>query len=183
MNPTDDKLTLEKLRRGDAVEFERVFRATYAPLCRFVSRYVEPAVAEEIAQETYLRLWNDRERLDVRTSLRAYLFAAARNRALNHLKHLGVEQRWAEAETAASGGAHAEADAPERLDRAEVAQRVGRVVEGLPPRLRETVDLRWGEGLTHAEIAEAMGVTVKAVEANVARAKAALRAGLGGLVD
>src|SRR5687768_1996937 len=146
MGSADDELTLKRLRLGDAAEFERVFRSTYAPLCRFLARYVDPPAAEEIAQETFLRLWGDRHALQIHTSLRAYLFASARNHALNQLKRTDVHERWSEAEAAALESAHVEPDAPQALERAEVGARVRTVVDRLPPRLRETVDLRWGRG-------------------------------------
>ena len=57
------------------------------------------------------------------------------------------------------------------------------VIESLPPRLRETIELRWGSQWSQAEIAEAMGISVKGVEANIARARAALRAALHDLIE
>jgi RNA polymerase sigma-70 factor (ECF subfamily) len=182
MTSPDDERTLEELRAGDASELERVFRAYYGPLCGFLARYVGGPEAEEIVQDTFLRLWNDRERLQVNTSLRAYLYAAARNRALNHLKRQGIEQRWSEAEAHTPLDA-VDPEAPGSLERAEVSGRVQRAIASLPARLRETVELRWGRQWSHAEIAEAMAISVKGVEANVARAKAALKAALQDLID
>jgi RNA polymerase sigma-70 factor (ECF subfamily) len=182
MTSPDDQRTVERLRAGDASELERAFRTYYGPLCGFLARYVGAAEAEELVQETFLRLWSDRERLEVHTSLRAFLYASARNRALNQLKRHGIEQRWAEAEVLEPVGV-ADPEAYEALERAEVSARVRRVIESLPPRLRETVELRWGSQWSHAEVAEAMGISQKGVEANVARAKAALRAALHDLIE
>jgi RNA polymerase sigma-70 factor (ECF subfamily) len=182
MTSPDDQRTVERLRTGDASELERVFRAHYGPLCAFLARYVGAGEAEELVQETFLRLWSDRERLEVHTSLRAYLYASVRNRALNHLKRQGIEQRWSEVEALEPAGvAHPEPF--EALERAEVSARVRAVIDSLPPRLRETVELRWGSQWSHAEIAEAMGISAKGVEANIARAKAALRAALEDLIE
>jgi RNA polymerase sigma-70 factor (ECF subfamily) len=182
MTSPDDQRTVERLRAGDASELERVFRTHYGPLCGFLTRYVGAAQAEELVQETFGRLWSDRERLQVHTSLRAYLYASARNRALNQLKRHGIEQRWTEAEALKTPEA-IDPEAPEALERAEVSARVRAVIGSLPPRLRETVELRWASQWSHAEIAEAMGISAKGVEANIARAKAALRTALEDLIE
>ena len=109
---------------ADAViaELERVFRSHHAPLCGFLSRYVAAAEAEELVQETFLRLWNDRQSLAVHTSLRAYLYASARNRALNHLKRQGVEQRWAQAEAQGLTD-HVDPEGPRLVEAAESSRR------------------------------------------------------------
>jgi RNA polymerase sigma-70 factor, ECF subfamily len=158
----------------DEADFEALFREHYAPLCRFVVRYTEDAAfAEEIVQDTLLTLWRDRAELRVHTSLRAYLYASARNRALNHLKRLGRQRAFEESQQAEP------ASAPplqgDDLERAEVAEQVRVAVAALPPRVREVVDLRWGKQWSYAEIAEAMGIGQKAVEALVTRAKKELR--------
>lgn len=79
---------------GDERAFESLFRAYYTPLCRFLVHYLEPSVAEEIAQDLFLRLWRDRGQAPVRGSVRAYLYVAGRNAALNHLRHQRIHDRW-----------------------------------------------------------------------------------------
>jgi RNA polymerase sigma-70 factor (ECF subfamily) len=182
MTSPDDERTIQRLREGDPSELERVFKAHHAPLLGFLSRYVAAADAEELVQETFLRLWNDRQALAVHTSLRAYLYASARNRALNRLKRQGVEQRWAQAEAQGLTD-HVDPEGPLLVEGAQVSARVRAVIQALPARLRETVELRWVRQWSHAEIAEAMGISVKGVEANVARAKAALRVALSDLIE
>ena len=61
---------------------------TFGPELRlFLARYVgSPAVAEDLVQDLFLAIWDRRDTVRVRGSVRTYLFAAARNRALNHLK-------------------------------------------------------------------------------------------------
>jgi RNA polymerase sigma-70 factor (ECF subfamily) len=182
MTSPDDERTVQRLREGDPSALERVFKAYHAPLCGFLSRYVAAAEAEELVQETFLRLWTDRQDLVVHTSLRAYLYASARNRALNQLKRQGVEQRWARSE-ALELTDQVDPDGPRLVEGAQVSERVRAVIQALPARLRETVELRWGRQWSQAEIAEAMGISVKGVEANLARAKAALRVALSDLIE
>ena len=91
MPPANDERILERLRADESSALEALFREYYGPLCAFVSRYTTSDVAEELVQETFLQLWKDRANLRIHSSLRAYLYASARNRALNHLERQGVE--------------------------------------------------------------------------------------------
>jgi RNA polymerase sigma-70 factor (ECF subfamily) len=88
-----------QIRAGDAFAFERCFRAMHGPLVAFTARYVgDRARAEEVVQELFLALWRDRETLVVSGSFRAYLYSAARNRALNVRRRDAVERDWTDDE-------------------------------------------------------------------------------------
>jgi RNA polymerase sigma-70 factor, ECF subfamily len=175
----------ERIRDGDEAAFEAAFHLYYGPLCDFVERHVrDPQATEEIVQEVFLRVWTRRGELAVRESLRAYLYGAARNRALSHLKRRGVERRWAEAaerqpELAVLGSAPPSPD--DELRSREIAAAVQNAIERLPERARLVAALRWQHQLSHAEIAEAMGITVKGVENQLGRAARALRKSLSHL--
>src|SRR5205814_6202233 len=83
------------IREGNAAAFEGVFRTYYRRLCGVVYAYVGSAEsAEEIVQELFLKIWRQRESLEITDSLQGYLFRAARNESLNHLKHQRVELQW-----------------------------------------------------------------------------------------
>src|SRR5260221_10414421 len=86
---------LAGIREGNAAAFEGVFRTYYRRLCGVVCAYVGSAeTAEEIVQKLFLKIWRQRESLEITDSLQGYLFRAARNEALNHLKHQRVELQW-----------------------------------------------------------------------------------------
>ena len=170
----DDSALLERLRAGDSDAFDAVFRANYAGLVATAERMLgRRDVAEEIVQDVMLELWRRRETLVVEDSLRGYLFRAARNRSLNHLRHGAIERR-AEPELAADraeGGAAAHAALVEE----EIEVAVKRAVAGLPDRCREVFELSRVHGLRYAEIATTLGISVKTVEAQMGKALRILR--------
>ena len=85
----------DRVRRGDLAAFEEIFRAMHAPLCEVADSYVQSqAVAEEIVQDLFFAIWMKRDRLPNVDSLQAYLFTAARNRCLHHLRHRAMVRRW-----------------------------------------------------------------------------------------
>lgn len=169
----DDPELLARLARGDEAAYDAIFRAWYAPLVRATQAIVrDAAVAEELVQDAMLELWRRREQLDAEGSPQAYLFRAARNRALNHLRHLAVQRRNVGALQVEEAR---EASAPAELVARELEEAVREAIAALPPRCREVFELSRGRGLTYGEIAEALGITVKAVEANMGRALKSLR--------
>jgi RNA polymerase sigma-70 factor (ECF subfamily) len=169
---TDSDLLL-RLRQGDHTAFDALFRQWYEPVVRSANRVLhEPQVAEELAQDVFLELWRRREQLPDGSSLPGYLMQAARNRALNHLRHLQVQKKsQVYVEALSEPAEHADADAQAN----ELEQAIGGAIADLPPRTREVFLMSRERNLKYSEIAELLGISVKAVEANMSRALRQLR--------
>jgi RNA polymerase sigma-70 factor, ECF subfamily len=168
-----DRELLARLRDGDESAFDAIFRAWYAPLVRMAEGMLrERAVAEEVVQDVMLELWRRRETLAPDGSPQAYLFQATRNRALNHLRHVRVEER---GETNAAAELTMPAAADRGVAEEEIEHAVKAAIGALPPRCREVFELSRTHGLKYAEIAQTLGVSVKAVEAQMGKALRTLR--------
>ena len=64
-----------------------MFEAYFPRLCRFAAQYVDSENrARDVVQEVFLQLWERRRKWTVRSSLKAYLYQAVRNRALNRVR-------------------------------------------------------------------------------------------------
>ena len=169
----DDSELLSRLRQGDETAFDTIFRTWYAPLVRLAEGMLrERAVAEEIVQDVMLELWRRRENLAMEGTPQAYLFQSTRNRALNHLRHLKVVER---GQSFTPGGSASGPTAPNLLVEEEIQAALHEAVADLPPRCREVFELSRVQGLKYGEIASSLGITVKAVEANMGRALRFLR--------
>lgn len=189
-DPHDSGSEIELARRirgGDAAAFETLFSSYYEPLLRFAFGYVKSrGVAEELVQEVFFHLWALRERWEVQDTVSAYLYASTRNHALNWLRRGAVERRWAE-RVEAGGAAEAtlarSEHADERLRLAELDAAIREAIDRLPPRCRETFVLSRHHHLTYEQIAEVMGISVKTVQEQIARALRALRVGLAAWLE
>ena len=169
---TDSEL-LERLRRGDTSAFDTIFRTWYGPLVGTAERMLrDRAVAEELVQDVMLELWRRRETLAADGSAQAYLFQATRNRVLNHLRHLRIEQR-SEPEIRGESSPSPRADSALVHEELDVA--VQKAVQALPDRCREVFELSRVHGLKYAEIAKTLGISVKTVEAQMGKALRHLR--------
>ena len=130
------------------------------------------AIAEEVAQDVMLELWKRRESLDPDTSAQAYLFQAVRNRSLNYLRHERVE-RLAEPQLARAEAI--DTPAHSQVVEGELHDALMRAVEKLPDRCREVFELSRTHGLKYSEIAVALGISIKTVEAQMGKALRILR--------
>ena len=79
-------MEFQQIAKGDHSAYESLFREHYRPLCAFAFQYVKSSDdAEEIVQDLFVRLWQDRQKVNITSSLKAYLFTSVRNRCINAL--------------------------------------------------------------------------------------------------
>jgi len=169
----DERELLDRLRRGDEAAYETIFRQWYAPLVAATTALLrDSGPAEEVVQDVMLELWRRRESLTLEQSLRAYLFQATRNRALNHLRRLRVETR---GEPTIIAGMPTPAPADTEVREAELRVAIQAAIASLPDRCREVFELSRVQGLKYSEIATALGISVKTVEAQMGKALRVMR--------
>ena len=171
-----DQEHLEQLRQGIEAGFDDIFRTYYPNLVGFADSMLrDRAAAEDVAQEVMLELWRRRSNIVLETSLRAYLFQATRNRALNLLRHQRVAARLDP--MAVTPGSAPSAD--RELLEQEIAVTVRQAMTELPPRCREIFELSRIHGLRYAEIAQSLQISIKTVEAQMGKALRTIRERLG----
>ena len=173
----EDVRLMLAFRDGDERAFDALFERWAGRVLRFVERMVgEASVAEDLVQETFVRVWRARERYQPEARFSTWLFTIAGNAARNELRrpfrrapHDSVDAEPGPLELAAD-------DAP--LDALVDARRTGRGLEAglaaLPERQREALWLRAVEGLSYAEVAVALATSEKSVKALIHRARVAL---------
>ncbi len=156
--------------------FDALFRARYLGLCRIATRILgSSAQAEELVQDLFLWVWERCPVIDESTPSRAYLYRAAHNAALNRLRHQRMEQRWADDQPDAEPR---ESPPAAELEHDELLCAVQSAIERLPARCSLIYSMSRQEGLTYQEIADALDLSVKTVEAQMARAFRLLRRAL-----
>jgi RNA polymerase sigma-70 factor (ECF subfamily) len=177
---------IEGIGRGDVAAFEAMVRAYGPRLARFaVGLLGSREDAEDIAQDVLWRVWEGRGAWRPTVSLRAYLFTAVRNRALNLLQRGRIRARYqaamqhrAQHDAELQEIANPAAALEEEEERVAVTTALRRAFAGLTERQQSAVRLRYEHGLTFPEVAAALAVSLSAAEKIVARAIRALRAGM-----
>lgn len=163
---------MERIRHGDKGAFEALFEA-YAPgLCAYLARYIHSRdEAEDVVQEIFFRLWRQREEIQIAGSISSYLFLAAKHRALDHIRHEKVVDRFTARHAAWSEDSLGSNEAV-LLTLLEVNDAIAQ----LPARRKLIFNLSREQGMTHGEIAGSLGLSIKTVETQIGLALKALRA-------
>ncbi|GET28502.1 RNA polymerase sigma factor [Prolixibacter sp. SD074] len=87
MMTREDNELFDQIKKGNLKAFSVLFELYYQPLCGFAFVFVpEKEVAEELAANVFINLWKNKKHIAVRSSLKAYLFSAAKNQAFSHLR-------------------------------------------------------------------------------------------------
>ncbi len=165
--------------QGDRAAFSRLMTATKGDLHRFITRYVgDPDEALDLTQETYTAAWLSIRRYDPDRPFGAWLRAIALNKCRDWSRRRRVRRlvrgvMGLDAPEAMTVG-DPEPSAEDRVDDRRRVEGLNRALRQLPDGQRAPLLLAVLEGRSHAEIGQILGLTSKAVELRIARARKAL---------
>lgn len=185
--PSEDTELMRRVQTGDEAAFATLMQRWELPVKAVIGRVVlNASEAAELAQETFVRVWQQREKFRAGAEFRPWVFSIAINLARNRLRWWrrrpavsldewgGMEGRG----TSERVEGKTETIGPAALEQAERAAAVRDAIAALPLDLREAIVLFEYEQLSHAEIAAVVGATPKAVETRIHRAREKLRGAL-----
>lgn len=170
---------------GDRAAFSELMRQTKTALFRFIRRYVgDEQDAWDLLQETYAAAWINIGRYDPTRPFEAWIRTIAlnkcrdwsRRRFVRRLIRGGVDLSSPEAMSVPDGAAPAD----DRMEAGATLARLNEAMSRLPPHLKAPLLLTAIEGRSQAQTAEMLGLSIKAVETRVARARRKLSEALGG---
>ena len=166
-----DKELFSKIKKGDEKAFDILFRKYYAPLARFAMMFTKNEEnADEVVQAFFVKLWQQRTKLKINSSVKSYLYTSVRNTALNFIKKEQTRTMYEE------GFVQTEKE-PEtvQIENEDFNKIYQEAVEKLPERTREVFILSKNEGLSYNEIADFLQISAKTVENNMGIAFKKLR--------
>lgn len=183
MPPDADIAAMQRLAAGDDLALNHLMDRWKDKVAAFLVRMTgSTATAADLTQETFVKLYQSRDRYRPSAAFPTYLFRIAANLARNHA-------RWRQRHPTVSldneddhvtERADAQPGPDEQMERSEQLQRVEAALAALPAELREAMLLFTYQDMSYAEIAAAVGCSSKAVETRIYRARQILRSALGG---
>ena len=178
------KNLLQKLKSGDEDTYIALFKEYYVPLCAYSRRYVgRKDIAEEIVSESFFKIWENRKKLEIHSSIKSYLFQAVANNSLHHLRKLKKEKKiddyFSGIENENIGFSEISENITEQsLLLRELNALIEDAISQLPPQQQIAFRLKRVEGKKNKEIAEEMGIALKTVEMHLSKAMLAMRENL-----
>ena len=160
-----------RLGSGDPSALQELFQVHYSGVCRSLYRLVQDYhLAQDLAQNVFIRVWEKRMDIQVHTSWGAYLNQMAIREGLAHLRkvhRIDVREEVPE---------QADTRTPEEsLLHGDLNTHYQSALQTLPPQCRTVFQLSRQEGLTYPEIAKEMGISAKTVENQMGKALRILR--------
>jgi len=159
---TDHDL-LKKLREGDEPAFRELYARHSRRVLAFACHMTHSAIdAEDILQETFLRLWTGRYELPDITHVGNYIFIIARNKTLDHLRKVSLQQKlidqvWANISEISN-------DLELQLDARESKALIQQALTQLSPQKQAIFQLSRQEGLSHEEIGQQLRLSKSRVK-------------------
>ena len=169
-----DSDILLAIRQGNERVYETVFRKYYQTLCNYACGILKDIDdAEEVVQSIFLKLWEQREVIEINVSLKSYLYRAVHNTCMNRLKHLKIQDSYRQ-----YVGKYLEDtfdSATDMMSKNELQNRISQALEKLPEQCRIIFKMSRFEELKYQEIADKLGLSIKTIENQIGKALRIMR--------
>lgn len=178
MITTNFQLNIPLLRKGDKKAYEAVYNEFFGVLYHLCLNYLhDDKVAEELVQDTFMKLWEIRETLNDQINIRNFLYTITKNNCLNHLRNQKISLKHQENMKYLEMQFNYEAleKLGNYLQFEELRNKIDEAISKLPAEVIETFKLSRFEELSYREIAEQQGISIKTVEARISKALRILR--------
>ena len=168
----EDKLIFNEIKRGNRDVYESLFESYYESLVGFAENYTfDRQTSEDLVQELFIYVWEHASKVEIHTSLKSYFYQAVRNRCLNYLKSLKVEDR----KNLLYINALLNTDDDVEFFEPEILDKIRDSIDELPDQMAKVFRLKLFEGLKQQDIAEELDVSVNTVKTHLKRARVKLR--------
>lgn len=178
MNILTNELNIAALRKGEKFAFEEIYNDFFGVLYHLCNQYLhDESVAEEMVQDTFMKLWEIRQTLNDQVNLRNFLYTITKNNCLNYLRNQKISLKYQDNVKYLEMQFNYEA--LEKLGNyiqfEELKTKIDVAISHLPAEVNETFSLSRFEDLSYKEIAERQNISIKTVEARISKALRILR--------
>ena len=169
-----EKVLITKLKEGDKNAFSLIFTIYYKDLVLFATNYIHKAdLAEEIVQDTFVKIWEEHEELNIVFSLKSFLLKSVQNKCIDMIRHQKIRQN--HINDVILNSPDYEYNTDNYLTNSELVGLIKTTLDNLPDEISQAYRMNRFEGLKYHEIAEKLNISVRTVEVRIGRALCSLR--------
>ncbi len=184
----DETIILQKLKEGDCFTFEHLFKTYHPRLFSFARKILkDDSLAQEAVHDVFMRLWNRKEKIVLRSSLNAYLVASTRNQCINLLR---IKKNNPEFLTEADMQIvelemeyYQDQAILDKLISEDLRERIFEIVHTLSDQQQKVFKMSRFEGLSSKEISKRLNLSPRTVETHLYLALKSIREKLGNLKE
>ena len=174
MPQNEDFILIQQLRDVKEVAFHTLFKKYFSALTLFSYKILKDEdMARDVVQTVFTKFYEQRETLDIRISLKSFLYQSVRNRSLNELKSQQIKNRHHENIFVQSTELSDDGDA--FMEEAELEMKIVQAIGQLPGQCRKIFEMSRMEGMTNSEIADDLNLSKRTVETQISKALKTLR--------
>ncbi len=160
-----DQEIVKSINEGDEAAFEKLFYEYYSDLCRMAFQIVNcRETAEDTVQTIFLNVWQSRKSWQINVSLKAYLYRAVKNRAINRSNKRKIRERVKRDFSDENRYSNQILENNRGDSSRALVKKIWSVAEAMPEKRQFVFTLHRKYGLTYKEISEVMGISSKTVE-------------------
>ena len=169
----DDKKLFDSIKNNSETAFKVVYEEYFIKLTQFISKMShDKDLAEEVVQRTMVKVWEQRDKIVLTTSLKAYLYKVSYNEYLMYLRKKSKFPNIESTVIEAIDEIEAEQDNQILLEKIRVE------IDKLPPKCREVFILSKVKGMKYKEISEELNISTKTIEVHMTKALKSIREAL-----
>ncbi|XCF07774.1 RNA polymerase sigma-70 factor [Tamlana crocina] len=165
-------LVLDEIRKKNEKVFKNFFDKNYKDLVIYANGFLYcKDASEDVVQEVFIYLWENASSLDIKTSLKNYLYSMVRNRCFNYLKSIKIADSYKVLDFNNTLFSEQVLDKASEEEKKIVYKQILKIVDSLPDKMQQIVKLKFFQNYKYSEIATEMGVSVNTVKTQLKRAK------------
>lgn len=170
----EEKFLLEQLRTGNKDSFSLFFKLYYRDLVLFAGSYIpNKEKCEDIVQNVFLKLWNEREHILIEVSLKSFLLKSVKNLCLDEIRHIHVVNK--HEDHTYNNSYIDDEDTDNYILYSDLHSHLNDALKKLPDLYRQAFEMNRFDGLKYKEIAQKLSVSERTIEVRIGKAIGLLR--------
>lgn len=168
----DINIVIKELRNQNKSVYKNVFNHFYKGLVLYANNFLyDQQASEDVVQEVFISLWENAKNIEIKSSLKAYLYAMVRNKCLNYLKSVKITDDLNVIDLNSMLVLDEDLDLISEEEKTILYNHILKIIDTFPESMQQVFKLKFIQNYKYEEIADELGISVNTVKTQLKRAK------------